>query len=302
MGDDRSTRVIDNWARIDTMNYRHAFHAGNHADVLKHVVLLELLRLLTVKDKPLAYLETHAGAGGYLLADEAEKTGEWREGIGRLIDTDSAPPAIARYLAAVRAWNAGETELRRYPGSPGLAADALRAQDRLRLCETQPDVAAELEQRLAGHDTRVQVSRDDGYRQALKAWLPPPERRALTLIDPPYEAQQNEFDVLLPALAEALKRFATGVYAVWYPIKQVRGLAPFLRALAALPAKSVLTIELWVRATDSPLRLNGSGVAVLNPPWTFDRDATDWLPWLSARLADSRGAGWRCHWLKHEPV
>ncbi|MFB9069027.1 23S rRNA (adenine(2030)-N(6))-methyltransferase RlmJ [Pseudofulvimonas gallinarii] len=284
------------------MNYRHHFHAGNHADVLKHVALLELLRLLTAKDKPLAYIESHAGAGGYALGDEADRTGEWRDGIGRIMAAgDAVPPAVRRYIDAMRGWNAGEGSLRRYPGSPGLAADALRSQDRLRLCETQAEVVAELKRRLADHDPRVTVFARDGYHQALSALLPPPERRALVLVDPPYEAQLAEFDHIIAALREGLRRFATGTYAIWYPIKLASSVAAFLRRAAALPVKSSLTVELWVRATDSPLRLNGSGLVVLNPPWRFDQEAaTSWLPWLSRTLADGRGAGWRCQWLRRE--
>lgn len=284
------------------MNYRHSFHAGNHADVLKHCVLLELLRLLTIKEKPLAYLESHAGAGAYALGDDADETGEWRNGIGRLWHASEAPPAVERYLAAVRAWNENGAVLHRYPGSPALAADALRAQDRLVLCESQPDIVAELTHRLAGHDARIRVLRADGYQQALKALLPPAERRGLVLVDPPYEAQQAEFGVIIAALREALKRFATGVYAIWYPIKQRTSVTPFLRAIGELPAKSALTVEMWVRTPDSPLRLNGSGVAILNPPWAFDVEVPNWLPWLANRLADGRGAGWRCQRLRDETL
>jgi 23S rRNA (adenine2030-N6)-methyltransferase len=282
------------------MNYRHSFHAGNHADVLKHITLLALLRLLTAKDKPLAYLETHAGAGGYALDGPAERTGEWRDGIGKLWDATGAPPPVARYLEAVRAWNAGSPTPVRYPGSPGLAADALRGQDRLRLCETQPEVAAELRRRLSEHDPRVHVFETDGYQQALKALMPPPERRALVLVDPHYEAQLAEFDLIIHALREALGRFPTGVFAIWYPIKLATSLAPFLRRLAALPVQSSLVLELLVRAADSPLRLNGSGMAILNPPWRFDVEAATWLPWLCKRLGSERGADWRCQWLKRE--
>mgnify|MGYP001251369406 CR=1 FL=1 len=282
------------------MNYRHSFHAGNHADVLKHIVLLELLRLLTVKDKPLAYFESHAGAGGYALSGDAEKTSEWREGIGRLWNVKDAPSAVEHYLAVVRSWNENGVVLHRYPGSPGLAAHALRAHDRLVLCENQPDVAAELAHRLAGHDARVRVLRADGYQQALKALLPPTERRGLVLIDPPYETQHAEFGLILTALGEALKRFATGVYAIWYPIKRATDIAPFLRALGQLPAKSIFAVELWIRAPDSPLRLNGSGIAVVNPPWPFATDTLDWLPWLSEQLSAGRGAGCQCRWLKRE--
>lgn len=284
------------------MNYRHHFHAGNHADVLKHVALLDLLARLTAKDKPLAYLETHAGAGVYDLDGDAERTGEWREGVGRLLaSATTPPPAVRRYLDAVLEWNVGSGGLCRYPGSPVLAAGVLRALDRLLLCEMQPRVAAELRQGLTARDPRVKVFVADGYHQALCALLPPPQRRALVLVDPPYEAQAAEFDRILAALREGLRRLATGTYAIWYPIKRAATNTPFLRALAGLPVKSALTLELWVRAPDSPLRLNGSGVAVLNPPWQFDQAAaTSWLPWLAAALAAGRGAGWRCHWLRHE--
>lgn len=283
------------------MNYRHVFHAGNHADVLKHIVLLELLRLLTAKDKPLAYMESHAGAGSYPLANEAEKTGEWRDGIGRLWGAANAPAPVERYLSLVRSCNGEQATLRRYPGSPALAARVLRTRDRLVLCESEPDIADELSTRVARHDKRIHVLRADGYHEALNALLPPPERRGLVLVDPPYEAQQAEFDRILTGLATALKRFATGSYAVWYPIKRAADTAPFLRTLRQLPAKSILTAELWVRATDSALRLNGSGIALINPPWRIDDGLPQWLAWLCERLAGSqRGAGWRVDWVKTE--
>lgn len=284
------------------MNYRHHFHAGNHADVLKHVALLDLLARLTAKDKPLAYLESHAGAGVYRLDPSTQAPAEWHDGIARVLAGANPPPAITRYLAAVRPFAGRKAVPERYPGSPALAAQALRSIDRLALCETQPEVAAELRSRLADRDPRITVFETDGYHQALSALLPPPERRGLVLIDPPYETQHAEFETLVPALREGLRRFATGVYAIWYPIKRPAALAPFLRQLAAVPAKSVLTVEMWVRACDSPLRLNGSGLAVVNPPWQFDHDAaTAWLPWLTRTLAqETRGAGWRCHWLRRE--
>ncbi len=289
------------------MNYRHHFHAGNHADVLKHVALLDLLARLTGKDKPLAYVESHAGAGLYRLDDAKPETAgpvraEWRDGIARVQAGADPVPAIARYLAAVAAFADKDPARSRYPGSPALAAHALRGNDRIALCETHPEVAAELRRQLADNDPRIQVFEADGYHQALSALLPPPERRGLVLVDPPYEAQQAEFATIIAALREGLRRFATGVYAIWYPIKQASTLAHFLRQIAALPVKSALTVELWVRACDSPLRLNGSGLVVLNPPWQFDHDAaTAWLPWLARNLAqEPRGAGWRCHWLRRE--
>lgn len=295
------------------MNYQHGFHAGNHGDVLKHIVLVELLRLMTVKPAALAYLDSHAGAGRYSLdSEQAGRTGEWQAGIGRLPgyaaqagadapqagENTAVPEVVARYLAAVRAANTG-SHGRTYPGSPALAAALLRDQDRLRLCELQPDVARTLERSLAARDRRVQVFQADGYQHALKALLPPPERRGLVLVDPPYESRE-EYARIIVALEAALARFATGVYAVWYPIKQASGVAPLLRKMAALPVQSALVVEVWPRACDSPLRMNGSGMAILNPPWGFARDAGTWLDWLAQRLASGRGAGSRLHWLKRE--
>ncbi len=292
------------------MNYRHGFHAGNHGDVLKHVVLVELLRLMTVKPAALAYLDSHAGAGRYSLdSEQAGRTGEWQAGIGRLPGfavapaqgerlAEAVPDAVARYLALVQAANKG-THGRTYPGSPALAAALLREQDRLRLCELQPEVARTLQRSLAARDRRIQLLQVDGYQHALKALLPPPERRGLILIDPPYESRE-EFALIIAALKAALVRFATGVYALWYPIKHASGVAPLLRKLAALPVQSALVVELWPRACDSPLRMNGSGMAILNPPWGFAQGAGQWLDWLARRLASGRGAGSRLHWLKRE--
>src|SRR5512142_174334 len=187
------------------MNYRHAFHAGNFADVFKHAILLALLDALTGKDTPLCYFDTHAGRGAYRL-DEAEalKTGEWRQGIGRLFDAAQTPEPLQRYVAAIRACNP-DGELRVYPGSPLLAAQALRAGDRLVLCEMQPDEAAALRGQFRG-DRRVHVHHRDGYA-ALNALLPPAEKRGLVLIDPPFEAQEAEFATIEAALAKAQARW-----------------------------------------------------------------------------------------------
>jgi 23S rRNA (adenine2030-N6)-methyltransferase len=283
------------------MNYRHAYHAGNHADVLKHVVLLGLIDALQRKDTPIFVLDTHGGRGRYDLdAVEAGKTGEAQAGIEQLLawarNARPLPAAIARYREALRL--GGEDGGRRlYPGSPLLATLALREQDRLAACELHPEEAAALKSVL-GADARAGVHERDGYG-AMKALLPPKEKRGLVLIDPPYEAQQAEFDTILAALRDAFLRWPTGIFAVWYPIKQRRTVLPFLRKAAALPAKQALVAELLVRPDDSPLRMNGSGMLILNAPWQFDAEIAAALPGLVTALGE-RGASQRLEWLKQE--
>lgn len=285
------------------MNYRHAFHAGNHADVFKHVVLLALCDALTAKPAPCFVLETHAGRGLYKLDGEAaQATGEALDGIARLQAEAPRDPHIARYLSAVRACRDrhGGTA---YPGSPWLLAHALRTQDRIAACELHPEEAHVLRSHFAG-DARMAVHARDGYA-AIKALLPPkqgPQKfaRGLVLIDPPYEAQQAEFDTALAALREGLTRWPQGQFALWYPIKQGRALQPFRRAAAALPAKSVLLLELLVRPDDSPLRMNGSGMLLLNPPWQFDGILQPALLALQASLGDADGSS-TSTWLRTPP-
>ena len=284
------------------MNYRHAFHAGNHADVLKHLVLLALLDALKKKDTPFFVLDTHAGRGRYLLAAaESRKTGEADAGILKLMGEAKMPEVVERYLRAVEA-NNPVGALIAYPGSPLLVAQALRAQDRLAACELQPDEAAALKE-LFAHDARVAVHARDGYA-AIKAMLPPrlgstKFARGLVLIDPPYEVQDNEYPQIISAVREALQRWPQATYAIWYPIKLRRSLQPFLRKAAALPAKSVLLAELQVRPDDSPLRLNGSGLVLVNPPWKFDQQLAPALPVLKSALGE-KGATTRLEWLKTE--
>ena len=277
------------------MNYRHAFHAGNFADVFKHAVLLALLDALTAKDKPLCYFDTHAGRGAYRLDDpEALKTGEWRDGIGRLFDETKVPEPLQRYLAAIRACNPDGT-LRTYPGSPLLAARALRADDRLVLSETQTDEADALRGEFR-NDRRAHVHARDGYA-ALNALLPPAERRGLVLIDPPFEAQEGEFAAIEAALSKAHARWPNGVYAVWYPIKSHRTIAPFHRHLSEGPFARVLVAELMVQPDDSPLRLNGCGMLIANPPWRIDETLSALLHALRGALAQSPRASRQLRWL-----
>jgi 23S rRNA (adenine2030-N6)-methyltransferase len=266
------------------MNYRHGYHAGNFADVLKHLALCELLRLLTAKDKKLFVLDTHAGAGGYeLAASLALRTREAEMGVVRLmaLPRGGMPAAVVRYLAAVTAYDrkfgGGGGGLRHYPGSPRLERAALRPGDRFVACELHPQDTLALKREFAG-DRAVDVRQADGYHTQ-KALLPPPERRALVLIDPPFEAT-NEFDALARAVKQALRRFATGCYAIWYPIKDEEAVAAFKATLSGLKA---LTLELRLeQAADG--KLAACGLAVINPPWTFEESMAEALPWVGRAL------------------
>lgn len=277
------------------MNYRHAFHAGNHADVLKHVILLALLDALKRKATPFMVLDTHAGRGRYdLHAEPAQRTGEADSGVARVLGMPTGSPAIVRYQQAIRAGN-GDGALRIYPGSPLLAAMAMRADDHLICRESQADEARALAA-LFAHDHRVHVQNGDGWA-AIKALLPPTPRRGLVLIDPPYESQRAEFDVALATLAEGLRRWPQGIFALWYPIKRRRELQHFLRDAAQLPAKAIVLAELLVHPDDSPLRLNGSAMLLLNPPWQVDTEIAAALPELVRALGED-GASQRLEWLR----
>ena len=285
---------------LHAMNYRHAFHAGNHADVLKHIVLLALVDALKRKDTPFFVLDTHAGRGRYLLGGaESRKTSEEDEGVFRLLDAPRLPALAEAYLRAVQA-NNPVGALVAYPGSPLLVAQAMRDQDRLAACELQPEEAAALKD-LFAHDPRVAVHARDGYG-AMKALLPPRAgtqriARGLVLIDPPYEAQDAEYPQIIAALRDALERWPAATYAVWYPIKQRRTLQPFFRKAAARPSRGAFVAELQVRPDDSPLRLTGSGMLVLNPPWQLEHALAPVLPVLAAALGEA-GASQRLEWLR----
>lgn len=286
--------------RIARVNYRHAFHAGNHGDVFKHAALLALCDALTAKPAPCFALDTHAGRGLYQLdGANAQKTGEARAGVDRLLTLATAPVPLQRYLHALRACR-GQHGDAAYPGSPWLLAHALRPQDRIALCELQADEAQAL-RAACRHDPRIAVHVRNGYA-ALKALLPPHAdgrtlARGLVLIDPPYEDQLAEFDHALSALREGLTGWPQGVFALWYPIKQGRVLQPFRRAAAQLPARSALLAELLIRPDDSPLRMNGSGLLVLNPPWQLDRALQPLLETLQSALGEA-GASSSLHWLR----
>ena len=271
------------------MNYRHAFHAGNFADVVKHAALALVIERLKLKDTPFRVIDTHAGIGSYdLSSDFAQRTGEWRSGIGKLIGPDAAPipdePArlMKPYLDIVgRKCDANEPRM--YPGSPTIARALLRPQDRLVVNELHPEDAAALRAAFR-RDRQTKVLELDGWI-ALKSLLPPKERRGVVLIDPPFEAPR-ELDRIVDGLAEAKKRFSTGVYIVWYPIKDVRPVAQFQRRLGDIGFDKLLKADLLIRPAGDPDRLNGCGLAIANPPYRLDDDLAVVLQFLSGRLAD----------------
>ena len=280
------------------MNYRHAFHAGNFADVVKHATLARVIAHL--KEKPAAFrvIDTHAGAGLYdLTGPEASRTGEWRSGIGRLGEARLDPPVrdlLAPYLDAVAAFNP-DGGIAAYPGSPALARHWLRKQDRLVACELEPQGA----QALAGHmrrDARVKVVAIDGY-MALGAYVPPKERRGLVLVDPPFE-QPGEFERLIDGLAGAHRKWPTGIYLLWYPLKDARATDRFAHRLARLGIPGILRAELAVAGTRAAERLAGTGLIVVNPPWRLEDELKALLPALAAALAQNGGV--RLDWLARE--
>jgi len=281
------------------MNYRHAYHAGNFADVLKHTVLLALIEALQVKSTPFCYIDTHAGSGSYLLdGNEARKTGEHQDGISRLHPAEKVPPLLQRWRASILGGEGNEQGLKHYPGSPLQVARLLRPGDSAQLCELQTGEADRLRQLFRGNP-QVHVHQRDGY-EALKALVPPKEKRGLVLIDPPYEAQEAEYRTIEQALKNALQRWPTGIYAVWYPIKLRSQVQPFLRKLQHSGVKRVLRAELLVHPDDSPLRLNGSGMVILNAPWNLDDVLREPLRVLAQLLAQERPAEIKLDWLLDE--
>jgi 23S rRNA (adenine2030-N6)-methyltransferase len=255
------------------MNYRHAFHAGNFADCMKHALLVWLMRAMARKPAGFAVLDTHAGIGRYdLSSGPAERTGEWRAGIARLLD--NPPPALADYVAIVQ-------QCGLYPGSPALIQALLRPQDRLSCCELHPEDHAILKRTFAG-DPPIAVHGRDGW-EALGALLPPRERRGLTLIDPPYESP-DEFAQLAKGLRTGHARFATGVFAAWYPIKHRAPIRSFHLALRESGLRDIVAAELWLREPLDAARLNGCGLVVVNPPFRFMQEAPPILQALLDRL------------------
>lgn len=271
------------------LSYRHAFHAGNHADALKHLIQVLLLQHLGQKDKPFWYVDTHAGAGLYALEEGyAAKNAEYESGIARLWQRGDLPTAVQDYVALIRDCNP-DGKLAFYPGSPLVADRVMASEGKLRLFELHPSDHRILQENFAGRHRRCQIQCADGF-EGIKAILPPPPRRALVLIDPPYE-DKKDYQRVPQALREGLKRFATGVYAVWYPLLQRAEMHELPDALKKLPAKSWLNVTLTVQTPSADgFGMHGSGMFILNPPWTLASTLQEIMPWLCSALAQDPGA------------
>lgn len=284
------------------MNYRHAFHAGNFADVMKHLVVTRIVEHLKLKDKAFRVIDTHAGIGLYNLhGGEAERTGEWRDGIGRLVEATpagSAASLMQPYLDAIRTENE-DGALTRYPGSPRLVRTLLRKQDRLTAIELHPQDASRLKS-LFAKDVQARIIELDGWL-ALGAQVPPKEKRGLVLVDPPFE-ETGEFDRMASGLAKAHRRWPGGIYALWYPIKNRRAVADFRTQLARLEIPKILDLTLEIRGQQDQASLDGSGIVVVNPPWTLADEMRVLLPVLTDCLALDAGGGWSVEWLAGDRI
>lgn len=268
------------------LSYRHSFHAGNHADVLKHIVQSLILNALTQKDKPFVYHDTHSGVGRYDLNHEwAEKTGEYKHGIARIWQQTDMPQELQSYLDAIKVLNKNGN-LRYYPGSPRVARAHLRAQDRMVLTELHPSDYPLLEQEFH-RDRQVSLYKEDGFKR-LKASLPPQERRGLVLIDPPYELAKEYRDVV-QAIHQSYKRWATGIYAIWYPVVNRCDIDDMIDALQGLEIRKILQIELGVAADNNQHGMTASGMIVINPPWKLESQMQAILPFLQQSIAPATG-------------
>ena len=280
------------------MNYRHAYHAGNFADVLKHATLSLVIEHLKKKETAFRVIDTHAGTGRYdLFSVEADRTQEWRDGIGKLLDADlpdNIAGILAPYLNVVKDCNAGTQSLAHYPGSPLLAKMLLRQQDRMIANELHPTDVEEL-RALFSKDKQVKITALNGWT-ALKAFLPPKERRGVVQIDPPFE-ESGERERLVAALKECVRRFATGAVLLWYPIKAIEPINIMQKQIASLEVPKILNAQLFLHQPKDASRLNGTGLTILNPPFALDEKLRTLLPFLSSRLGHAGSAGWTLEWL-----
>ena len=282
------------------MNYLHSYHAGNFCDVVKHICLMALLEALKQKPTPFCYIDTHAGTGSYdLFSEFSAKTKEYENGIEKIIRHDKPPALVKRYLDMVHIINNKLTgskisSLRYYPGSPMIAREMLRPHDRIVACELHPEEYQSLRNNFHD-DNQIAVHHMDGFL-GLKAFLPPKERRGLILIDPPYE-DPDEFAHIARLLPVALKRFAQGMFAIWYPVKEQSHVDKFYQVIKKSVDKPVFAMELTIYH-DIPQHLNGCGMAIINPPWQFDEVMQNNLPWVWKALSVNGEGSFKSGFLK----
>ncbi|MCO6545697.1 MAG: 23S rRNA (adenine(2030)-N(6))-methyltransferase RlmJ [Gilliamella sp.] len=263
------------------LSYRHSYHAGNHADVLKHIVLTLCIESLKEKEKPFLYLDTHSGAGRYLLKSEhSEKTGEYLSGINLLWQQSNIPELLNTYISVLRRYNPFE-EIKYYPGSPLIAKQLLREQDKLNLTELHPTDYPLLKQEFS-KDKRTKVLREDGFSQ-LKSKLPPLSRRGIILIDPSYEIK-DDYQKIPAALFKAYKRFATGIYLIWYPVVSRTQTQKMIDNIVNLGIKRISQFELAIKPDNNQKGMTASGMIVINPPWKLHEKMQTIMPWLKEIL------------------
>jgi len=286
-------KILIDFRNDRNMNYRHHFHAGNFADVMKHVLLLQILTRLNQKDKPYRYIDTHGGAGKYdLSTSEAQKSGEFLNGIHRLVKLDdsikrNAPEGVQQYLKIVEKMREGSGK-GAYPGSPWFALEGMREIDKATIFEMQRDVFQQLYYNV--RDKRAGLHERDAY-EGLFGVIPPKEKRGLVMIDPPYEVERKDFPQLVDLIATAYKKRLTGVFAIWDPIKDRAMIDRFEKKMIKTGIRRQLICEVCVWPDDTPVGLNGCGLLVINPPWKFSEDADEALQWLFPHLRMSENGG-----------
>jgi 23S rRNA (adenine2030-N6)-methyltransferase len=279
------------------LSYRHIYHAGNHADILKHIIVSEICKHLIKKDAPFFYLDTHAGIGQYPLdSAQAQKNKEFQSGIARLLEEENLPDAIESLLDIVRDMNP-DNKLAFYPGSPKIVNYYVRQKDKLHLCELHPNDYPVLAA-LFPNKRKANVVKDNGF-DAVKSMLPPPQKRGFVLMDPPYEVKKD-YQYVVQALQDGHKRFPQGSYAIWYPVLNRKQADNLLRAVETTKIRNVLLVEMTIRDSEKERGMAGSGMIIVNPPWTLEKEANEFLPVLTKLLAEDAHADFQVSWITPE--
>ncbi len=279
------------------LSYRHIYHAGNHADILKHVIVSQICQHLIKKEAPFFYLDTHAGIGEYPLSStQAQKNKEFESGIAKLIAESTLPEPIAEFVQLVQSMNP-PNELLTYPGSPKVVSYYQRLKDKLHLCELHPSDFPVLAA-LFPNKRKANVQKGDGFA-AVRAMLPPPQKRGFVLMDPPYEVKKD-YQTVVNALSDGYKRFPTGTYAIWYPVLSRQQANNLISSVKSTGIRNTLLVELLIRDADADKGMNGSGMIITNPPWTLETEAAQYLPILTSLLGEGSAASFQVRWITPE--